>query len=106
MRFQHMDLGAEKSIFGLLNSPLDFFPSKNSECFVVKCFFWGLLDEVVNPAHGPLQALLGVDGGGSSVFAREKNGAKRLGNFPTLHKPLKSPKVLWVISGHILLYYP
>lgn len=65
-------------------------------------FFWGLLNEVVNPAHGPLQALLGVDGGGSSVFAREKNGAKRLGNFPTLHKPLKSPTVLWVISGHIL----
>ena len=69
--------------------------------------FLGLLDQVVNPAHGPLQALLGVDGGGLQFFAREKNGAKRLGNFPTLHKPLKSPTVLWikVISGHILPFF-
>lgn len=38
MWFQHMDFGAEKSIFGLLNSPLDIFPNKNVSVSLLSVF--------------------------------------------------------------------
>ena len=59
-----------------------FFPQQKFKVFrcTKRVFFSGSLYEVVNHAHGPLQALLGVDGRGPQFLLKRINPIDLEGN--------------------------
>ena len=103
MRFQHMDLGV-KNPFLVCWIHLDFFPNKNVSVSLLSVFL-GLLDQVVNPAHGPLQALLGVDGGGLQFLPVKRMEQRDLETSQHFISHWNHQQFFWVISGHILLFF-